>query len=318
MHQNWKRIVLGLFVVGLLIVSFWYGGNAPGLQGFSVSSTESVVSDDRRQTSDAKSSKVKDTADIVMEADATEESDNIFQQIVMNVKLKKKATASSNKTQSSKQAQKNANKSVEKQEKKNKKSNKKSNKKKSSVKTESTTQNQKETTESNNQQESTTRVTTESSDIENTTEHEEKQTTEQEETRKDTVTISISCAILLDQMDLLKETKKKYVPKDGIILGETEVEIEEGDTVFDVLQEVTKRKKIHLEYSYTPAYKSHYIEGIYNIYEFDAGNLSGWMYCVNDEFTGVGCSSYEVEDGDTIRWLYSCELGKDIGNYFDE
>ncbi len=84
-----------------------------------------------------------------------------------------------------------------------------------------------------------------------------------------------------------------------------------------MLQRVTKEKKIHLEFNYTPAFKSHYIEGIHNIYEFDAGNLSGWMYCVNNEFTGVGCSSYEVEKGDIIRWLYTCDLGKDVGDSFE-
>lgn len=36
-----------------------------------------------------------------------------------------------------------------------------------------------------------------------------------------------------------------------------------------------------MESNWTPAYNSAYIEGIGNLYEFDCGNLSGWMYSVN-------------------------------------
>jgi hypothetical protein len=129
--------------------------------------------------------------------------------------------------------------------------------------------------------------------------------------------ISISCATLLDNLDSLTAAKKKQVPKDGVILKSTTVKVKEGSTVFDVLSKVTTSKKIHLEYSYTPAYKSYYIEGIHNLYEFDAGELSGWMYSVNGEFSGVSCSSYNVKDGDVIQWVYTCNLGKDVGSYFE-
>jgi hypothetical protein len=129
--------------------------------------------------------------------------------------------------------------------------------------------------------------------------------------------ISISCVTLLDNLDSLTEAKKKQVPKDGVILKSTTVKVKEGSTVFDVLSKVTTSKKIHLEYSYTPAYKSYYIEGIHNLYEFDAGELSGWMYSVNGEFLGVSCSSYNIKDGDVIQWVYTCNLGKDVGSYFE-
>ena len=86
----------------------------------------------------------------------------------------------------------------------------------------------------------------------------------------------------------------------------------------DVLQKAARQNKVHLEYNYTPAYKTYYIEGIGNLYQFDAGNLSGWMYSVNDEFPGVGCSGYKVKDGDSIKWLYTCSFGKDVGGYVSE
>ena len=49
--------------------------------------------------------------------------------------------------------------------------------------------------------------------------------------------------------------------------------------------------------------------------EFDGGNDSGWMYCVNGTFAGVGASAWTMLNGDVLRWQYSCVgLGGDIGN----
>jgi hypothetical protein len=71
---------------------------------------------------------------------------------------------------------------------------------------------------------------------------------------------------------------------------------------------------IHMEYVDTPIYDSAYIEGINNLYEFDAGAHSGWMYRVNGDFPNYGCSGYSVADGDIIEWVYTCDLGNDVGN----
>ena len=126
-------------------------------------------------------------------------------------------------------------------------------------------------------------------------------------------TISISCATILDSMDLCAEEKRGLVPSDGWILSPTEVCFEDGDSVFDVLLRVCREGKIHMEYSNTPIYDSAYIEGIGNLYEFDAGELSGWMYSVGGIFPNYGCSSYTLSDGDVIAWQYTCDLGNDIG-----
>ena len=128
-----------------------------------------------------------------------------------------------------------------------------------------------------------------------------------------TCTITIKCDTLLSHKDELDGGVSEILPSDGYILHETEREFEEGDSVFDVLLAVTTEKKIHMEFSKTPAYDSAYIEGIANIYEFDCGDVSGWMYSVNGEFPGFGCNQYEIKSGDKIEWLYSCDLGRDIG-----
>jgi len=68
-----------------------------------------------------------------------------------------------------------------------------------------------------------------------------------------------------------------------------------------------------MEFEDTPMYNSAYIESINNLYEFDVGELSGWVYEVNGWFPNYGCSRYQLLDGDVVRWLYTCDLGKDVG-----
>ena len=128
-----------------------------------------------------------------------------------------------------------------------------------------------------------------------------------------TVTVSISCATILDNMDLCDEDKKELVPEDGWILKPVSVEAQEGESAFSLLQRVCRDNKIHMEFSMTPIYNSAYIEGIANLYEFDVGNESGWMFRVNDWVPNYGCSRYVLKDGDTVEWVYTCDLGKDVG-----
>ena len=134
------------------------------------------------------------------------------------------------------------------------------------------------------------------------------------ENTENTCTITIRCDTVLDNQNLLEEAKVPYVPADGVILPEITVEFTPGENVFDVLQRVCEAADIPLEYSWTPLYDSYYLEGICHLYEFDCGPESGWMYQVSGKFPNYGCSSYEVQPGDRIEWLYSCiGLGADLG-----
>ena len=128
-----------------------------------------------------------------------------------------------------------------------------------------------------------------------------------------TCTISISCATVLNHLDDLTEGKEDLVPPDGWLLEPTEVEFNEGESVFHILRRTCKQQKIHMEFEDTPIYNSAYIEGIGNLYEFDCGELSGWKYRVNGWFPNYGCSRYQVHSGDVIEWLYTCDLGADVG-----
>ena len=127
-------------------------------------------------------------------------------------------------------------------------------------------------------------------------------------------TISISCSTILDNLDKCSKDKVELVPEDGWLLEPTEVVFYGGESVFNVLQRTCRQKKIHMEFSNTPIYNSAYIEGIGNLYERDVGDLSGWMYSVNGWFPNYGCGRYALKDGDVIQWVYTCDLGADVGD----
>ncbi|MGO4495338.1 DUF4430 domain-containing protein [Paenibacillus sp. 2RAB27] len=132
-----------------------------------------------------------------------------------------------------------------------------------------------------------------------------------------TVTLSVSCLTILGNMKLLDPEKVELVPKDGIIFKSQQVTFYEGESVFNVLQREMKKNKIHMEFVNTPIYNSAYIEGIHNLYEFDCGELSGWMYKVNGWFPNYGASRYPLKQGDVIEWVYTCDLGRDVGDTYN-
>ena len=128
-----------------------------------------------------------------------------------------------------------------------------------------------------------------------------------------TVTLSVRCDKLLNNMKLLDKEKWELVPEGGVIYPLTEVTAYEGESVFNVLHRAMKQARIHMTFRNTPIYNSAYIEAINNLYEFDAGELSGWMYTVNGWCPNYGCSRYQLKPGDVIEWSFTCDLGVDIG-----
>ena len=123
-----------------------------------------------------------------------------------------------------------------------------------------------------------------------------------------TVTMSITCETVAG------EGEESITPSDGIILPETEFTLDEGSTVYDCLIYAAKKYKIQIEDN-TQTLTDHsraYIAGINYLYEFDYGNLSGWMYSVNGEFADRGCGEYTLSDGDIIKWQYTRNIGDDL------
>lgn len=195
------------------------------------------------------------------------------------------------------------------------------------------------TTENTTEKTEVSEATSASEKSEKATEKSEQKTTEKSEEKtaettqkkeKKTVksitcTFSISCENILNNKDNLKENKVPFLPANGEIVKDISVTVPEGSTAFDVIKKACKentctdkctycrKNGIQLDYVYTPGYENYYIRGIHQIYEKDCGTQSGWMYCVNGIFPNYGCSQYKVKDGDNIRFLYTCDLGEDLG-----
>lgn len=128
-----------------------------------------------------------------------------------------------------------------------------------------------------------------------------------------TCTFVIECKTILNNKDKLKKGLEKYVPDDAVIFSKT-VGFDSGESVYDILRRICDENSIQMEASYTPAFSSYYVEGINNLYEFDCGQGSGWMYSVNGVFPNYGCSSYKPVNNDKIAFRYTCELGYDLQN----
>ena len=128
-----------------------------------------------------------------------------------------------------------------------------------------------------------------------------------------TVTLSVQVDMLLDNMHLLNREKHELVPTDGVIFPATDARAWDGESVFDLLQREMRGAGIHLAFRITPVLNSAYVQAIGNLYEFDAGELSGWVYRVNGEVPSIGSSQYILSPGDVVEWVYSLDLGRDVG-----
>ncbi|MBO4342060.1 MAG: DUF4430 domain-containing protein [Clostridia bacterium] len=122
------------------------------------------------------------------------------------------------------------------------------------------------------------------------------------------VTISIRCDTVKGRGD------EEITPKKGVILPKTKVKLYEGATVYDCLIFIARELQIQVDDKSAGAadHSNAYIAGINNLYEFDYGELSGWIYSVNGVQADVGCGQYLLSDGDKIKWEYTCNLGEDL------
>lgn len=90
----------------------------------------------------------------------------------------------------------------------------------------------------------------------------------------------------------------------------TRYAIEDGETAYSLLLKTGLKVKSTTEYQYGGVY----IESIEGLGEFDKGETSGWMYNVNGSFPEYSASLYELSDGDYVEWVYTRNLGGDIGD----
>jgi len=105
----------------------------------------------------------------------------------------------------------------------------------------------------------------------------------------------------------------KGLPDEKDILEAREVEIKEDDQVLDLLIRVTRQEEIQMKYRGSGS--GAYVEGIADLNEFDRGPESGWMYSINGRFPNRSAGTKPVEPGDNLKWVYTEDLGKDVGAY---
>ncbi|MBR2748984.1 MAG: DUF4430 domain-containing protein, partial [Firmicutes bacterium] len=123
--------------------------------------------------------------------------------------------------------------------------------------------------------------------------------------------LEVECHTILNNMDSLKEGKAHLVPSNGVIYS-ANVKFTPGQSSYDVLRAAMQAAGIQMDAEYNSLYDSAYIKGINNLYEFDCGPYSGWMYSVNGIYPNYGTSAYTLADGDRLIFSYTCDLGRDL------
>lgn len=116
---------------------------------------------------------------------------------------------------------------------------------------------------------------------------------------------------------LFQNTNAQAVPQvtvkvagvNGANMYEGQSIIEEGDTAYSVLVKAIGKHNIVSR----PYKEGVYVVSINGLSERDYGDESGWMYRVNGVFPEVFAGEVDLKDGDTLEWLYTTNLGKDIG-----
>lgn len=110
----------------------------------------------------------------------------------------------------------------------------------------------------------------------------------------------------------------------GVIVSPTRVPYTTGDSVADVTVRLLDALDIGYDISgtvdenfYLSAIEDFKLSDGYEVSSFgqgDGGSLSGWMVSSNGSFLSVGASDALVNNGDKIKWQFSCQLGEDIGD----
>lgn len=110
-----------------------------------------------------------------------------------------------------------------------------------------------------------------------------------------------------NQLGNVKFSIEKRTIGKGDTLSLTDVKLENGETVKDILSKVAKEKNIAVEYTQA--------EGKDILSSIDGDGAKGsscWRYQVNDEFPNEGISDYKtLKDGDVIRIRYAVSAQSD-------
>lgn len=128
--------------------------------------------------------------------------------------------------------------------------------------------------------------------------------------------VSADCSSVLPGLEGIDPAVNpaEIIPLDGAVIPRSEVMLPEGASAFDALIAAARERQIRVDY--TGSGWGTYVKGIGGIYEFGFGELSGWMYRVNGEFPEMSASDYVLHEGDVVEFLYTTDLGRDIGDIY--
>lgn len=90
----------------------------------------------------------------------------------------------------------------------------------------------------------------------------------------------------------------------GKIQTYNEVEMQSGQTVFDLLKKVTTENQKEFSFKDYGGGLGAFVESINGVRNDAAKNLF-WYYWVNNQFAEVGASSYQLVGGEVVEWKYT-------------
>ena len=96
------------------------------------------------------------------------------------------------------------------------------------------------------------------------------------------------------------------IAPDGMLVPKTQLTLDKGATVYDAL------KTGDLVVGAKSTAFGTYVYAIQSLAEKACGGQSGWLFEVNGTIANTSCSSYVLQDGDIVRWVYTCDGGKDV------
>lgn len=96
-------------------------------------------------------------------------------------------------------------------------------------------------------------------------------------------------------------------PQGATYLDKTSYSVASGTTVYELLLQTG----LNIQTSNSDL--GVYIQAIEGLAEFDEGPNSGWMYRIGKTFPNHSASAHRLKDGDYVEWLYTRDLGNDIG-----
>lgn len=89
-----------------------------------------------------------------------------------------------------------------------------------------------------------------------------------------------------------------------------DVDASQCATAYDALKEACEEAGVALAVSGSGS--AVYVKGIGSYKEQDQGPGSGWLYFVNGTSPSKSCGACEVAAGDTVRFAYTTDFGKDL------